>query len=94
MKKTLCCALRGFLYGVALGYLGGLGACAWLRLGYFMPYPASLPKRVGGELQAAAVFALLCGAAGALAAACVGRLSRKACNKRRISHCARAKSVL
>ena len=59
-----------------------------------MPYPASLPERVGGELQAAAVFALLCGAAGALAAVCVGRLSRKACNKRRISHCARAKSVL
>lgn len=48
MKKTLCCALRGFLYGVALEYLGGLGLCAWLRLGYFMPYPASLPERVGG----------------------------------------------
>ena len=64
-----------------------------MRLGYFMPYPTSLPERVGGELQAA-VFELLCGAAGALAAVCVGRLSRKACNKRRISHCARAKSVL
>ena len=35
MKKTLCCALRGFLYGVALEYLGGLGLCARLRLGYY-----------------------------------------------------------
>ena len=94
MKAAILTVLRGALYGIALGYLGGLGLCAWLRLGYFMPYPASLPERVGGELQAAAVFALLCGAAGALAAVCVGRLSRKACNKRRISPCARAKSVL
>ena len=89
MKKTLCCALRGFLYGGALEYLGGLGLCAWAT-----SCPTSLPETVGGELQAAAVFALLCGAAGALVAVCVGRLSRKACNKRRISHCARAKSVL
>lgn len=50
MKAAILTVLRGALYGVALGYLGGLGACAWLRLGYFMPYPASLPERVGGEL--------------------------------------------
>lgn len=94
MKAAFLTALRGALYGIALGYLGGLGACAWLRLGYFMPYPASLPERVGGELQAAAVFALVCGAAGALAAVCVRQLSRKTSKKRMIYRCARTKSVL
>lgn len=68
MKKTLRCALRGFLAGVALLYLASLALCAGLHLGYFMPYLASMPEKVGGELNAAALMALICGVLGALVA--------------------------
>lgn len=83
MKKMLRCALRGFLAGVALLYLASLALCAGLRLGYFMPYLASMPEMVGGELNAAALMALICGVLGALVAVLCRLLRRRARRDRR-----------
>lgn len=83
MKKMLRCALRGFLAGVALLYLASLALCAALHLGYFMPYLASTPEKVGGELNAAALMALICGLLGALVAVLCRLLRRRARRNRR-----------
>ena len=41
--------LIGMTAGIAANELVGILISYALRLGYFMPYPASLPERVGGE---------------------------------------------
>ena len=45
MKRHLKIALDGAAKGVAVQYLATLAASICLHLGYFMPYPAFLPRR-------------------------------------------------
>ena len=73
MKRCLCAALRGFLYGVALQYLAAAVLSLMLHLGYLMLYPAGLAETAGGEIQAALLTALPCGLAGALCTCLVQR---------------------
>lgn len=77
MKRYLCAALRGFLYGVALQYLAAAVLSLVLRLGYLMLYPAGLPEMASGEIQAVLLMALPCGLVGA-AYACLLQAARHA----------------
>lgn len=65
----LRCALRrgliGFTAGIAVDYIAAIIASYILKLGYFMPCPASLPEQVGGEMNAVLLQAMVCGLAGA-----------------------------
>ena len=63
-KKLLFHEVVGLLAGVALNMIIAIALSYALRLGYFMPYPAMLPERVGGEMNAVLITALLCGWAG------------------------------
>ena len=77
MKRYLCAALRGFLYGVALQYIVAAGLSLVLHLGYLMLYPAGLPEMAGGEIQAALLVAIPCGLVGA-AYACLVQVAWRA----------------
>lgn len=77
MKRYLCAALRGFLYGVALQYIIAAVLSLVLRLGYLMLYPAGLSEMAGGEIQAALLVAIPCGLVGA-AYACLVQVARRA----------------
>ena len=57
--------LVGAISGVAANYLIAIAVSYVLRLGYFMPTLASLPERVGGEMNAVLLQLALCALAGA-----------------------------
>ena len=63
MKRILKAAALGAVIGLAANQLVSYLTSAALQLGYFMAYPANLPERVGGEMNAVlcqmAFFALL-----------------------------------
>lgn len=57
----------GFLTGVVANQVVALAVSYALKLGYYMPCIASLPERVGGELNAVLLQMLVCGMLGASA---------------------------
>ena len=57
--------LIGALAGVATNYLAAIALSYALRLGYFAPCLASLPERVGGEMNAVLLQLALCALLGA-----------------------------
>ncbi len=66
MGKLLCKrGLTGFAVGIALNEAVALAASWALHLGYYMPCLASLPERVGGEINAVVLQMLLFGLLGA-----------------------------
>lgn len=65
LGKALRGGLTGFTAGIALEYLVAIAVSWALNLGYFMPCLASLPERVGGEINAVLLQTMLCGLAGA-----------------------------
>lgn len=64
-KKAAKSGLIGLLAGIAAHELISLAVSALLRLGYYMPFPAWLPERVGGEMNATALLTLFSGLLGA-----------------------------
>ena len=68
-KKLFSACLIGAAAGIALETLTAIVLSLWLRLGYYLPYPAALPEQVGGEMNAVllqtAVSALLGAGVGA-----------------------------
>lgn len=54
----------GMLAGIALSQIVAVALSCRLRLGYFMPCPASLPEQVGGEINAVILQMAVCGLAG------------------------------
>ena len=63
------CALRrgiiGFTAGIAVDYIVAMVVSFVLKLGYFMPCLASLPEKVGGEMNAVVLQAMIFGIIGA-----------------------------
>ncbi len=57
--------LIGAIAGIAADYLAAIAASYALRLGYFTPCLASLPERVGGEMNAVLLQLALCALLGA-----------------------------
>lgn len=55
----------GFTAGIAADYIAAMIVSFVLKLGYFMPCLASLPEKVGGEMNAVLLQAITCGFAGA-----------------------------
>lgn len=78
MKKQLWNAiLVGALSGIALMHIAALIISYRLRLGYFLPYPASLPEQVGGEMNAVLLQTLVCALLGAAAGVVFRWMRRK-----------------
>lgn len=74
----------GAVAGVAANYLAAIAISCALRLGYFMPCLASLPERVGGEMNAVLLQLALCALLGAGVAAGWYVLRRKGNVRRRL----------
>lgn len=64
-KKLTIAALNGALIGIAISYLTAIGLSLYLQLGYFLPYIASLPEKVGGEMNAVILQTGVCALLGA-----------------------------
>lgn len=73
MRRIIWQAVRGGMMGIAAQYILAAALSARLHLGYMMVCIASLPERLGGEMQAIffqmAVCALL--GAGAAVSVCI-----------------------
>ena len=54
MKSMLKAIGIGASMGLAANQIVSYAVSAVLRLGYYMPYPATLPERLGGEMKAVA----------------------------------------
>ena len=51
VRRVIRRGFLGMLIGIAMQYLLAIGVSLYLRLGYLLPYPASLPERFGGEMN-------------------------------------------
>lgn len=58
-------SLLGIPCGIAFSYIVAIAISLYLRLGYFMPCPVSLPEVVGGEMNAVLLQTGFCGLVGA-----------------------------
>jgi hypothetical protein len=63
-RRALGRGLIGFSAGITVDYIAAIIASYVLKLGYFMPYLASLPEQVGGEMNAIVLQAAVCGLSG------------------------------
>lgn len=64
-KQLVKAGLTGALAGIALMHITALAVSYRLNLGYFLPYPASLPEQAGGEINAILLQTLVCALLGA-----------------------------
>ena len=64
-RRILRRGMIGFTAGIAVDYIAAMIVSFVLKLGYFMPCLASLPEKVGGEMNAVLLQAMICGFAGA-----------------------------
>ncbi len=63
--SVLRACLNGALTGIAVEYVAAIVVSLRLRLGYFLPYIASLPEQVGGEMNAVLLQTAVCALLGA-----------------------------
>jgi len=75
-SRILHKGLLGFLIGIAVQYIAAIGVSLSLRLGYLLPFPASFPERLGGEMNTVLIVTLACGLAG-MAVGIVSAMIRK-----------------
>ena len=73
-RKLVHNAFLGAVFGMAANYGVAVVASYALGLGYLMPYPAILPERVGGEMNAVLLMLVLCAAIGMAVGIAVGLL--------------------
>ena len=64
-RKWIFTGINGALWGVAIQYIVAIVVSLWLQLGYFLPYIASLPEKVGGEMNAVLWQTAVCALLGA-----------------------------
>jgi hypothetical protein len=75
VASVLRACLNGALTGIAVEYIAAIVVSLRLQLGYFLPYIASLPEQVGGEMNAVLLQTAVCALLGAGAGA-AWRLAR------------------
>ena len=66
-KQLFRGGILGFLIGIAIQYILAIAISIYLKLGYLLPYPASLVERFGGEMNTVVIVTAICGGLGAIA---------------------------